>query len=122
MHGPLIEGWLRARGVGADLGIEGLPPTGFVVDRCAAGFLYRTDGCVAYVDSFVTDPEAPKYRRREALRVIMRVLSLEAEVAGFRVIAGATSVSSLVEASVSEGLEVVGSGCTYVARRFPCRG
>ncbi len=117
-HGALLEGWLRARGVEHPAILDGLPPTGFVVGGCAAGFLYLTDAPVAYVDSFVTDKAVPAYQRRAALRGLCRAILDAAELAGARVTCASTSAPTIIEAFTAEGMTPAGTGHVYLMRRI----
>lgn len=44
-----------------------LPTVGFIVPGVAAGFLYRTDSSLGFLDGFISNPEAPAHRRAAAL-------------------------------------------------------
>jgi hypothetical protein len=84
-HWDLLESWAVARGL-PGLGFEDCyPHSGFVVDDCAAGFLYRTDAPgLAWVGSIIASPHVPKERRRAALRELIRALKGVALKTGVR--------------------------------------
>lgn len=85
-HYELVCEWVRARNMGEHAGgKEFYPPTGFMVDKCAVGFLYLTNSAYAYFDSFMTDPSAPKEQRRGALDRLAEALAEEADRHGVRI-------------------------------------
>lgn len=46
-----------------------LPKNGWIVDDVGAVFLYLTDSKLAFIDSMVSNPAAPKERREEGLKL-----------------------------------------------------
>lgn len=116
-HMPLLGRWLRGHGMpddgnGADL----YPATGYVVDGCVVGFLYRTDAPgVGWLDSIVGDPDVPRERRRAALDMLLGLLFEAAEQASIRLVWGTTSVPSIAELSQARGAKVYQTGHVCLA-------
>lgn len=114
-HLPLVRQWLVDSGTTADEGPSDLyPETGFVVDDCAAAFLYLTNARgVAYLDNLVTDPKASPRRRRAAIKTLCESLVKKADDCGVRLVWCLTPVAGL-EPILREsgfGLLDVGYGC-----------
>ncbi len=117
-HVPVVAGWIRARGMGTDAGDTSLlPSTGFVVDGIVAGFLYRTDAALAFIDSFVGDPNAGRDARGAALDVLISALQAEARRLGYTAIAGTPSIPSVIERFRTNGYRLI-DGCSYAIRRM----
>lgn len=98
-HRELLAGWLKARGVEAAFDWRTVPPSGFVADNCYAGFLYLTNSSTAYLDSFVSDPAAPKAQRLQASTELMGKLLELAKQHRVTHVCGATAsrhIASLV--------------------------
>ena len=104
--------WLRAWGQADGAGDARLyPSTGFVVDQCAAGFVYTTNApLVGYLDGIVTDPAAPARRRYFALECLCIALREEAHAAGLEVLFANTNVRGLAAISKRLGFHTYGTG------------
>jgi len=104
---PVIQHWFGTRGDA----VAKLPPTGFIVDGVAACFLTKTDSGVAFLEAYVTNPEAPAAARSDALDQLTARLIEEARDCGF---------SSLVALTIDRGLcarAVERHGFTYVGQK-----
>lgn len=66
-----------------------LPTHGYFAPGLAAGFLYRTDSCFGFLDTFVTNPGAPQSERALALQDI--ACRLMADFRGGRLLIYTTS-------------------------------
>lgn len=87
--------WYAARGL-PRVPRDALPAVGFIVDKLAAGFLYRTDAPgLALVDGVVTAPDAPRLARAKAVEDVVRALSIEARKLRIPRVVGLTSVSGM---------------------------
>lgn len=116
VHVPMVTGWIRARELGEDAGdVALLPPTGLVVGGIAAGFVYMTNGGVAFIDSFMTDPASSKADRSEALDTLMVLLVAQAKELGYAVVIGTTTAQPLADRFHQHGFSV--SDGFYVVRR-----
>lgn len=60
-----------------------LPKTGFIVDGIGAGFLYKTDGGIAILENFISNPESSHEERVEVLDMVTEALVLEAIKSGY---------------------------------------
>lgn len=78
---------------------EYLPQLGLIsstnAEDLAAGFLYRTDSPIAWLEWLVGNPEAPKYERRKALNQVISALENEARLLGAKLIYTSASHSGL---------------------------
>ena len=66
------------------------PPTGFIIDDVAAGFVTMTDTALALVENVITNPRAPVRERDEALKLIITKLERTAYDWGYDFIVGIT--------------------------------
>lgn len=72
------------------LPLEALPKTGIVVkydnDMVCAGFLYKTDSCIAWPEFFVSNPHfREKGFREAALTMLLKKLLEAAKESGFKI-------------------------------------
>jgi hypothetical protein len=77
-HEKLVESWLVHRGLDLPAHWKGFPPTGAVVNRCYAGFVYLTNSEVAYLDSFVSDKASDADLRNKSLLSLVEYLEFVA--------------------------------------------
>ncbi len=84
---PELNRWYAAHGE-PPLALALLPPTGYVVEGVAAGFLYRTDAPgLVLVDGLVTSPDAPIRARARALaEIVERIVALARDEGASRVV------------------------------------
>ena len=117
-HIDLLGSWLAERGQAADAGDARLyPSTGFVVDRCAIGFVYATNApLVGYLDGIVTDPSASARRRLVALEELCDLLVDEAEKLGIALLYANTNIRGLVRICRRAGFVTYGSGFECVVK------
>lgn len=79
----MVNSWYMAHG-DQPITLDSLPQTGLIEPGIAAGFLYKTDSNIAWLEGFVTNPEAPPSARNEALDNIANALMVSAKALGFR--------------------------------------
>lgn len=117
-HLPLLSTWLQGWGQADSAGDARMyPPTGYLIDDCALGFLYQTNApLMGYLDGFVTDPAVSARRRHSALTVLCVALTHEARQRGIQYVVAATAVRGLQRIGRDLGFEVVGNGYQYLAR------
>lgn len=118
-HLSLMADWLRQRGHAIGAGDARLyPSTGFVVDRCAAGFIFVTNApLVGYLDGLVTDPAAPARRRYFATRLLLdRVTDLAATL-GIELLLLSTNAKGLVSVCKRAGFTAHGSGFQFLGKQ-----
>lgn len=115
---PRLGAWLRARGQAESAGWRELyPPTGFVADEIAIGFLYRTDAAhVAWLDGVVTDPKSTREQRAAALPKLIGALYAAADEQGVRLVFATTSAPSLVELGKAHGARILQRNHVCLAR------
>lgn len=63
-----------------------LPPIGFVVPGIACAHLYQTDGGIAILENFISNPHVSRDARVEALDTIIEALTEEAKKLGFKMV------------------------------------
>lgn len=63
-----------------------LPPVGFIVPEVACAHLYQTDGGVAILENFISNPRTTHDQRVKALDIIIEALTEEAKKSGFKLI------------------------------------
>jgi hypothetical protein len=61
-----VNAWNRARGH-REWTAEELPSMGMMVPGVAAGFMYQTDSTVAFLENFISNPEAKASEVSEAI-------------------------------------------------------
>src|SRR5438309_6025945 len=66
---PELDRWLEARGMPISRPSL-MPKHGVIVEGIAAGFIYLTDGGIAILDYFVSNPKSDKSERDQSLDVI----------------------------------------------------
>jgi len=102
-----VDAWFKAHGIhGMDQGL--LPEIGLVVDGTAAGFLYRTDSTIAFLDSFVTNPDKSALSRARALQEILEGLTEIAEQWKVRYVLGQPRTSGLIKLGLRMGYKDLG--------------
>lgn len=95
---------------------EFLPPTGIVIgdddgDICAV-FIYRTDTPIAWVENYISNPNAKGVRRKEAMRRLIIEAEKEAKSLGFSVIMSAVKHDNLALKLIQGGFIKADSGLT----------
>lgn len=83
-----------------------LPPTGFVAEGLAMGFLVRTDTKLATMEPLVSNGYAPLAERDAAMDAVVLALLEEAKGLGYRVVEGFTTIEGVVARGRRLGFEV----------------
>jgi len=65
---------------------ESLSQYGLVIPGVAAGFLYKTDSNIAWLEFLISNPEVNKEARSKGLDAIIEGLSAEAKRLGFKTV------------------------------------
>ena len=116
VHASLLAAWVGLASTD-ELDLSYLPPTGVVVDRMVAGFLYLTDSCVAYFDNFISDPSSTGESRSAAMDVMVSELLLAAKAAGAKVVVFCTARPGLVARTARMGFQPE-SGYTFMKKEL----
>jgi hypothetical protein len=95
LHFEEILRWNQARKevLTADI----LPQTGYIIPGKAAGFLYRTDSAVAWIENLVASPGLSREERSQAIDAIVKAVSTEARRLGFKMLLGYTVLDAVVK-------------------------
>lgn len=72
-HYKVVASWYHARNLPAPLPEE-LPELGFIVDSKVAGWVARTDSCVALIDTYISNPHSTPGSRKAAMEKLTGVL------------------------------------------------
>lgn len=103
-----LEKWGYNRDVKAPP-LDLLPSTGFIIDDVACGFVYLTNSAIGILEGFITNPEADKNDRNEALDSITLKLIELAGINGCTVLKCETKVDAIVKRANKFGFtELVG--------------
>jgi hypothetical protein len=86
---------------------------GWVVDDTAAGFLYLTNSKVAYLDCFVSNPNAPKEQRHNAFEEIVSTLLRDADRCGVKLIVCQTKHKAIERLTEKFGFKGTGEERVY---------
>lgn len=102
---------------------EALPHIGIVVKKddvsICAGFLYRTDSCIAWPEMFVSNPNyRDKKNRDAALTLLIDQLVSIAKDLGFLVCFASVTNQSLVKRLVNAGFKITDKAMTNLVRDF----
>lgn len=87
--------------------LELIPTIGFIVPGIAAGFFMSTDTTCCILEPFVTNPDASKADRNEALAVIMKNLLTLAKTLGFTHVFGFTNNEKMAGRCLDLGFKIV---------------
>jgi hypothetical protein len=97
---------------------EALPKTGFIIPGKAAGFMYRTDSVLAFMECVVGAKNLDAEERSQALDAVVIALCQEAKKLGFKVMMGNTKYEALVKRAKRLGWTYVGDGYHVVAMQL----
>ena len=114
---PMVCSWWKAHSWPL-IPIEMLPTTGVIVDDVAAGFLYKTDSKIAWIEFIVTDPVSDKAHRSEALDKLISSLSEEAKSDGYALIFTSVEHPKLLARNQEHGFAVTDTNMTNMIKRL----
>lgn len=92
-----------------------LPQLGYIVPGKAAGFLYRTDSSLCWIESLVASKQLSKEERSEALDAIVMALARDARRLGFKTMMGLTQLEAVVQRALRLGFVYVDGGFRVIA-------
>lgn len=110
---PQVASWYKKRGW-PELPIHMLPQTGAILEGKAAGFLYRTDSPIGWLEWVVSNPDV---EHSGAIEAVLNYLTGKAKELGVEVILCSLSHSSLIEKYKKAGFFVTDGGMTNMMRR-----
>ena len=112
-HFEQIRSWLRFRS--EDIVPKALPENGFIVPGKAAGFLYRTDSSVAWIENIVAAPGLSREERSEAVDAVFTAIIERARELGFELLVGYTVLDAVVQRAQRFGFMHVTAGFHLMA-------
>lgn len=83
--------------------LESLPTTGFIVDDVCAGFLYKTDSNIAWLEFVVSNKKANKEEKSKALNLLIESLCEEAKKDKYNVIFTSCQHKGLIQKYLNNG-------------------
>lgn len=83
MHRSMVKQWCRSRNLPTTM-LQLLPRHGLIVPDVAVAFLYQTDSKIAYVDGFMSNPDATMDDRVRAFDLITEGVEELARSLGFK--------------------------------------
>lgn len=108
-----IFSWYRDRGLPRP-NAELLPPRGFIYPGVAAGFMIRCDNNIAFLEFFISNPSAMKYRRVAALNRIAKGLIEGARQTGIMAIYALTDNKTIRGLCDEHGFKISAQKDIYV--------
>jgi hypothetical protein len=112
-HFEQIRDWMRFRNEDLVPGV--LPENGFIIPGKAAGFLYRTDSSVAWIENLVAAPGLSREERSQAADAIVAAVIERATELGFELLLGYTVLDVVVERAKRFGFLHIADGFKLVA-------
>lgn len=113
LHYPTVNAWMQFWN--EVLPEHALPKTGFIIPGKAAGFLYRTDSSVAWIETLVAAPGLGREERSQAVDAIVSAIIEEARKLGFKLLLGHTVLDAVVKRAERFGFTYVGGGFHCIA-------
>ena len=114
LHFDQVHAWVQSRG--DVITPDALPQTGFIIPGKAAGFLYRTDSSIAWIEGLVAAPGLEREERSQAIDAVVAALIEEAGRLGFKTLMAYTVLDAVVKRSERFGFTYVSGGFHLIAR------
>lgn len=64
--------------------LDHYPETGFIIENLCAGFLYKTDSSICFIDGYISNPKSDKMERKVALYAMTKKILDTAKDMGFK--------------------------------------
>lgn len=100
--------------------VHALPRTGVVVvsneTPVAAGFLYKTDSCIAWMEFIISNPKSDRMLRSEALDILMDCLCNLAKTMGFKTVFTSSNLPKFIERNEKHNFVAYDKGVTHLLR------
>lgn len=100
--------WVEVRG-GSLPNRDLFPPTGFIVDGIACGFIYFTNSSVCILDCYLSNPFTDKELRDEALNLITTELIKYAKSHGCKLLKCDTKLDVIKKRALKHGFKPLGA-------------
>ena len=100
-----VNGWHQARGW-PGLSPHHLEMTGYIVEDVAAGFVMQTDAGIAFLENYISNPDARPRDVAKAVDQISEALMGFAKDAGFEYIGALTVLRSIQKRAKRLGLSL----------------
>jgi hypothetical protein len=97
---------------------EYLPETGYINNNHCAGFLYKTDSKICWLEWVVSNPDSPKEERNLALNELIDKLCDDAQKLGFKAIFTSVEHEGLLERYKKLGFNTTDKSMTNMIRRL----
>jgi hypothetical protein len=93
-----------------------LPKTGMIIDNFCAGFLYKTDSSIAWLEFIISNPSTKKEERADALDILIKGLVNRAKEDGFKTIFTSVEHPSLITKYKNNGFVIGDTNMTNLVR------
>ncbi|MEP3786566.1 hypothetical protein [Ascidiaceihabitans sp.] len=100
-----LNNWFQARGW-PGISERHMQMKGFIVDDVAAGFLMQTDAGVAYLENYISNPDARPKQVATAIDQITAALLGLARAKGFEYVAAFTALPSIEKRAQRLGMSL----------------
>lgn len=95
---------------------KSLPKTGFIVDNVCAGFLYKTDSSIAWLEFIIANPRSSKEERSEGLNAVIEAAIKHASDEGFTTVFSSLQHPGLINRFKEHGFQERDNNMTNVMR------
>lgn len=99
-----VAGWAKSRGQPYDRDL--FPPTGWIIDKVCAYFIYLTNTNVCFLENMISNPEVLENIRRPYLDLLIARVLKDIEQRGLRVAYATTSNPRLIRKAISVGSKI----------------
>lgn len=110
-----IDSWFFQR-TSTHLEKDLLSKNGWIIPRAACGFLYLTNSKVAYLDTFVTNPDCPQEFRHEAIQLITDKIINYAKELHIKMLLCNTKVGTIKEFAIKNEFNYTGIHSSFSRR------
>lgn len=112
---PLLKQWWEQYGW-QPVSIDALPSTGYIINNVCAGFLYKTDSSIAWLEWVVADKSADKELKTASLDMLIQVLIEDAKLSGYKTIFSSIQNESLMNRYLKHGFTKSDANMTNFVR------
>lgn len=93
-----------------------LPKTGYIIENVCAGWLYRSDSPICWVEWIISNPASEKIIRNESLNLLIDTLINKAKSEGFSHVFTSVKHPGLIKRYESHGFTIQDSNVTHMIR------